>query len=74
MTKQQQYVAVVSLDGRVLHAVGPFPTEAQAAREGRVVAQGVELFRPAGEDGDGVDLRVLPLVADLGAMVSRIPG
>lgn len=67
----KQFVALVSLGGRVIHAVGPFPTEAQAVAEGRRVAQGVDMFAPLGSQ-ECADVRVLPLFADLGAMISSM--
>lgn len=63
-----QYVAVVSLGGRVLHAVGPFPSEAVASSEGRLVAQGVDMFAPLGAQ-ECADVRVVPLFANLNAMI-----
>lgn len=71
MSKQQQFIAVVSLGGRVLHAVGPFATGAQAAAEGRTVAQGVDMFAPVDSE-DSASVQVLELVANLGAMLPAV--
>jgi hypothetical protein len=60
---------VVSLGNRVLHVVGPFGKESEAESEGRLVGQGVEMFRPLDADDEGVSVRVLPLVANLSAMI-----
>jgi hypothetical protein len=67
----KQFIAVVSLGGRVTHAVGPFPSEAQAVSEGRRVAQGVDMFAPLGSQ-ECADVRVLPLFADLSAMIGSM--
>lgn len=67
----KQFIALVSLGGRVLHAVGPFPSEAQAASEGRRVAQGVDMFAPVGSQ-ESADVLVLPLFADLSAMIGSM--
>jgi hypothetical protein len=67
----KQFVAVVSLDGRVIHVVGPFPSEAQAVSEGRQVANGVDMFAPMGSQSHA-DVRVLPLFANLGALISAM--
>lgn len=64
----KQFVAVVSLGSRVLHAVGPFPSPEQAVAEGRLVAQGVDMFAPVGSI-ESADVRVLPLFANLTAMI-----
>jgi hypothetical protein len=67
----KQFVAVVCLGGRAVHVVGPFPLEAQAAAEGRRVADGVDMFAPVGSQ-EHADVCVLPLFADLGAMIGSM--
>jgi hypothetical protein len=67
-TMMKQYVAVVSLSGRILHAVGPFETESAARAEGRIVADGVDMFAPS--DSEAVaDVAVVRLVENLSAML-----
>lgn len=68
MNKPSQWVALVFLADRLLHAVGPFASAVEAGDEGRKVAQAVDMFAPVGSQ-DCADVRVLPLFASLGAML-----
>jgi hypothetical protein len=65
MKTNEQFIAIVSVDGRVLHALGPFADAKTAAQEGQKMAQAVEMFSTPGEYAGS---RVMSLLASVEAM------
>lgn len=64
------HVAVVSLNNRPIHVVGPFPTAEAARAEGEKVRTAVEMFRL--EADEPAELKLMTLTPSFDSLISSV--